>query len=53
MKDSFKLDNLYSKIIESLNSSVVDNSEFKIKHAIKIEDLFIGEIQEREKKLTM
>ena len=50
MKDSYKLDDWYPKINESLNSTIVDDSEFKIKRAIEIQDLFIGKIQEKEKK---
>lgn len=50
MKDSYKLDVWYPKINKWINSSAVGNSEFKIKHAIKIEDFFVGEMQEGEKK---
>ena len=53
MKDSYKLDAWYPKINKWINSSAVGNWEFKIKHAIKIEDFFVGEMQEGEEKVNM
>ena len=43
-------DNLYPKINESLNSLVASNSEFKIKYTNEIQNVFIGEILDRNKK---
>ena len=49
MKDSCKLDYFYPKINESLNSSGVISSIFKIKRANNVKDFFIGEISNRDK----
>lgn len=39
----------YLKLNDSLNIAWINSSEFKIKHAKIIQDIFIGEIYEREK----
>ena len=38
MEDPCKSDNLYPKVNELVNSSVINNSEIRIKRANKIQD---------------
>ena len=45
--------NLYLKLNEPQNRSEVKNLEFKVKHASEMQDFFIGDIRQREKKVKV